>query len=181
MSEPAGSPQAGRSGESNGAEERIRTSTILRSPAPQAGASAVPPLPRARVVAAIIADCSIQRADYCFGGVVVPAGAVVVAPVAGVPGGVGVGVTVGAFGALIGATGAVPLTTELEPPRPMIDSTNAPTMKSTDRIAVAFDSTVAPARAPNADWLLPPPNAAAMSPLPCWSRMTSSKMRQVTT
>jgi hypothetical protein len=31
-----------------GAEERIRTSTILRSPAPQAGASAVPPLPQLR-------------------------------------------------------------------------------------------------------------------------------------
>src|SRR5947208_3332210 len=30
----------------DGAEEGIRTPTILRSPAPQAGASAVPPLPR---------------------------------------------------------------------------------------------------------------------------------------
>src|SRR5262245_18340284 len=35
--------------ESNGAEERIRTSTGLPPPAPQAGASAVPPLPRSRI------------------------------------------------------------------------------------------------------------------------------------
>ena len=59
----------------------------------------------------------------------------------------------------------------------MIDSAIAPSMNSTARIAVAFDSTVAPARAPNADWLLPPPKAAAMSPLPCCSRITSSRMR----
>ena len=37
---------AGAEAESNGAEERIRTSTGLPPPAPQAGASAVPPLPR---------------------------------------------------------------------------------------------------------------------------------------
>ena len=86
-------------------------------------------------------------------GAVVPAGAA--AGVAGVP--AGDGLTAGGFGALIGATGAVPLTTDPEPPRPMIDSAIAPSMKSTDRIAVAFDSTVAPARAPNADWLPPPP------------------------
>src|SRR5260221_8722684 len=92
------------------------------------------------------------------------------------------GVVAGAFGALRGAGGgAVPLTTELEPPRPMIDSAIAPSMNSTERMAVAFERTVAPARAPNADWLLPPPKAAAMSPLPCWSRITSSRMRHVST
>ena len=48
-------------------------------------------------------------------------------------------------------------------------------MKSAARTAVAFDSTVPLARAPNADWLLPPPNAAAMSPLPCCSRITRSR------
>ena len=118
-----------------------------------------------------MADCSVQIADYFFGGVVA-SGCGVVAPVgAAVPVGAvvpaGVGVTPGAFGAVMGATGAVPLTTDDEPPRPMIDKAIAPSMKSTDRIAVALDRTVAPARAPNADWLLPPPNAAAMSPLPC--------------
>ena len=48
---------------------------------------------------------------------------------------------------------------------PTIASASAPSMKSPARTAVAFESSVAPARAPNADWLLPPPNAAAMSPL----------------
>ena len=40
MSEPCGSPKAEPKGESNGAEERTRTFTPLRAPAPQAGASA---------------------------------------------------------------------------------------------------------------------------------------------
>src|SRR6185436_9167778 len=97
----------------------------------------------------------------------------------------GVVVAPGVAGAVTGGFGAggagVPLTTDPEPQRPMIDSAIAPSMKSTDRIAVAFDSIVAPARAPKADWLLPPPKAAAMSPLPCCSRMTSSRMRHVST
>jgi hypothetical protein len=63
----------------------------------------------------------------------------------------------------------------------MIASAIAPSMNSAASTAVAFDNTVAPARAPNADWLLPPPNAAAMSPLPCCSRMTSSSTRQIRT
>ena len=47
----------------DGAEEGIRTPTLLRAPAPQAGASAVPPLPRTRVVAVLklqISDCRVQ-------------------------------------------------------------------------------------------------------------------------
>jgi len=53
------------------------------------------------------------------------------------------------FGVVAGAGGGagVPLTTELEPPRPMIERIIAVSMNSTARIAVAFDSTVAPERA----------------------------------
>ena len=91
-------------------------------------------------------------------------------------GGVGAGAVIGA-----GAGPGVPLSSEPGPRWPTTDRTIAPTMNSAARIAVAFDSTVAPARAPNADWLLPPPNAAAMSPLPCCSRITNSRMRQVRT
>jgi len=55
---------------------------------------------------------------------------------------------------------------------------SALSMKRTAKIVVIFDRSVAPARAPNAVWLLPPPNALAMSPpLPCCSRMTSSSIR----
>jgi hypothetical protein len=54
-------------------------------------------------------------------------------------------------------------------------------MNTTASTAVAFVSTVAPARAPKADWLLPPPNAAAMSPLPCWSKITISSTMQANT
>ena len=64
----------------------------------------------------------------------------------------------------------MPLTTDLDPvPRvPMIDKVSAINMKSTAVTAVALVSTVAPARAPNAAWLLLPPNALAMSPpRPC--------------
>jgi hypothetical protein len=63
----------------------------------------------------------------------------------------------------------------------MMAKASAQIMKSAAKTVVAFESTVAPPRAPNADWLLPPPNAAAMSPLPCWSRTTSSSSRQTTT
>ena len=52
-------------------------------------------------------------------------------------------------------------------------------MKSTAATVVTRVSSVAPARAPNAAWLLLPPNAAAMSPpLPCCSRTTSSSTTQ---
>ena len=83
-----------------------------------------------------------------------------------------VGVVV--FGALTGLGGADPLTTDPGPRWPMIASASATIMNNAARTAVALESTVAPARAPNADWLLPPPKAAAMSPLPCWRRITSS-------
>ena len=55
-------------------------------------------------------------------------------------------------------------------------------MNSTAHTVVARDSTVAPLRAPNAAWLLPPPNALAMSPpLPCWSRITIISTKQTRT
>ena len=64
----------------------------------------------------------------------------------------------------------------------MIASANAPSMNNTAKIVVTLDRIVAPPRAPNAVWLLPPPNALAMSPpLPCCSRMTSSNTRQIST
>ena len=51
-------------------------------------------------------------------------------------------------------------------------------MNRTPSTAVAFVSTVAPARAPNAVWLPPPPNALAMSPpLPCCSSTTRSRRK----
>ena len=81
------------------------------------------------------------------------------------------------------ATGAgAPLTSDPGPRWPMIASAIAPSMNSAAKIVVAFDSTVAPPRAPNAVWLLPPPNALAMSPpLPCCSRITSSNTKQIST
>lgn len=119
--------------------------------------------------------------DY-FGGV---AGAGVAG--AGEPAGAGVGVdpvgagvagvpgAAGDDGALTGLRGgADPLMIDPGPRWPRIASTSAQSMNKAARTLVAFDSTVAPARAPKADWLLPPPKAAAMSPLPCWSRITSS-------
>jgi len=105
------------------------------------------------------------------------------AGVAGVdPAGAGVEpVGAGFAGALTGLGGADPLMTEPGPRWPMIASARATIMNNAARTAVAFDNTVAPARAPNADWLLPPPNAAAMSPLPCCSRITSSSSVQMST
>src|ERR1019366_9431908 len=101
---------------------------------------------------------------YYFGGVVGVGGGVASAPL-GTAGGPG-----------------VPLTSEPGPRCPMIASASAPSMNNTAKIVVAFDSTVAPPRAPNAVWLLPPPNALAMSPpFPCCSRMTSSSTKQTMT
>ena len=55
-------------------------------------------------------------------------------------------------------------------------------MNSTAKTVVAFESSVAPPRAPKAVWLLPPPNALAMSPpFPCWSRITSSSITHTNT
>ena len=47
---------------------------------------------------------------------------------------------------------------------------------------VARVSSVAPDRAPNTAWLLPPPNAFAISPpLPCCNRMVTISSRQTST
>ena len=82
------------------------------------------------------------------------------------------------------STGAppIPCTTDPPPDRPNIASTAAPRMNSVASTVVARVSTVAPARAPKAVWLLAPPNAAAMSPpLPCWSNTTTSSRKQTST
>src|SRR5262245_13319513 len=87
----------------------------------------------------------------------------------------GAGVAAGAVGAGAGLAGADcpdngvrPPTTEPGPRLPRMPSAIAPTMKRIAQTVVARDRTVAPLRAPNAAWLLPPPNALAMSPpLPC--------------
>ena len=64
----------------------------------------------------------------------------------------------------------------------MIASANAASMNSTANTVVIFVSSVAPPRAPNAVWLLPPPKALAMSPpFPCCSRMTISSTKQTNT
>ena len=64
----------------------------------------------------------------------------------------------------------------------MIASASALSMNNTAKTVVIFDSNVAPPRAPNAVWLLPPPNADAMSPpLPCCSRITRSSKRHTKT
>lgn len=50
----------------------------------------------------------------------------------------------------------------------MMPKAMAPTMNSTAKPVVIFESSVAPPRAPNAAWLFPPPKALAISPpLPC--------------
>jgi hypothetical protein len=84
------------------------------------------------------------------------------------------------FGASIGAAGGAPTPRISEPgPRwPMTPRMIAPSMNSTPSTVVALVSTVAPARAPKAVWLPPPPNALAMSPpLPCCSNTTSRSNR----
>ena len=129
----------------------------------------------------------LARYFGAFGGV---AGGVAGAG-AGAPEGAGAGAVAGVdvdagagvlAGAGFGGGGAEPLTTDPGPRWPMMASASAPSMNSTAKPVVAFVSSVAPARAPNAAWLLPPPNALAMSPpLPCCSRMTSSSRRQTST
>jgi hypothetical protein len=86
-------------------------------------------------------------------------------------------------GAAIGSCAGpcTPLMTELLL-RPTTPSPKAPSMNSVARTVVALVRKVAPARAPNAVWLLDPPNAAAMSPpLPCWSRTTTRRRKQIST
>src|SRR5262245_60419269 len=133
--------------------------------------------------------------NYCFGasvgapGGVAGAGAAEAGVVAGVvaagaefdgaPGGVFGAAGAGAFFA---GGAAVPLKTELGPRSLMIPRIIAQSMKSTAQTVVARVNSVAPARAPKAVWLLPPPNALAISPpLPCCSRTTSSSTRQTST
>src|SRR5262245_64472214 len=186
--------RCGDSSKITGAEGGIRTPTPLRAPAPQAGASASSATsargmrfnsPIRQFTSFYLGRSGVDGAGVVGAGVV-GAGVVWAGAVAGFVGadGAGVGVS-GAFtgepGTLDGGGGAAPLTIEPGPRCPMIASASAPTMKMTARTVVAFDSTVAPARAPNADWLLPPPNAAAMSPLPCCSRITRSSSRQTIT
>ena len=111
-------------------------------------------------------------------------GGVVAGAVAGAVGGVevagwdaGPGIGSVCFGVASGGGAGVPLfTTDPVPRWPIIDNASARIMKSAAQIAVAFVSTVAPERAPNAAWLLLPPNALAMSPpRPCCNRMTSDR------
>ena len=114
----------------------------------------------------------------------VPAGAgaldgAVAGAVAGVDVDAGAGVLAGAG---FGGGGVEPLNTDPGPRWPITARTRAPSMNATANPVVSLVRRVAPARAPNAVWLLPPPNALAMSPpLPCCSRMTSSNMRQTST
>ena len=93
----------------------------------------------------------------------------------------GPGAVSGAGFAAAGGAG-VPLTTEPAPRWPMIDSASARSMNNAAAIDVAFVSSVAPDLAPNAAWLLLPPNALAISPpRPCCRRMTNDRMRHVST
>ena len=90
--------------------------------------------------------------------------------------GIGDGATVGASG------GGSPPTTDPGPRCPHTAKVNDNTMKAAARPVVILVSNVAPARAPNAAWLLPPPNALAISPpLPCCSRMTTISSRHTNT
>ena len=81
-------------GQSNGAEEGIRTPTLLRAPAPQAGASAS---------SATSAWSCVRRDPFYFAGAVG----------AGVAG----GGTTGAGFVVAGGGAAVPVTTDRLPPR----------------------------------------------------------------
>ena len=71
---------------------------------------------------------------------------------AGFAGVVGAGVVGAGVAGAAGRGGAgVPLTIDPGPRCPMIASASAPSMNNTAITVVAFESTVAPARAPNAD------------------------------
>ena len=74
------------------------------------------------------------------------------------------------------------LDTELVPRVPQTVSVNAPITNNAASTEVARVSSVAPERAPKTAWLLPPPNALAMSPpFPCWSRMVMISRPQTMT
>ena len=114
-----------------------------------------------------------RSADYfCAGG---GAGAGVAFAGGGVVAGPGTGCANGdGVGPEGWVNGVRPPTTDPGPCLPMMPNANAPMMKTAAQIQVARDNTVAPLRAPNAAWLLAPPNALAMSPpFPC-CRYTAS-------
>jgi len=125
-----------------------------------------------------IASTNVYLLDGAGAGVAgAGAGAAVAGAEAGAAGGLAGVVVAGVDGCV---SGERPPITEAGPLLPMIPSASAPTMNRIAQIVVARDSTVAPLRAPNADWLLPPPpNALAMSPpLPCWRYTTSIIVKQ---
>jgi hypothetical protein len=100
----------------------------------------------------------------------------------GAAGGVAGVVSAGAGVVCTGAGPPTPLISEPGPCWPTMPSAIAPTMKSTPSTVVALVRTVAPARAPKAVWLPPPPKALAMSPpLPCCSSTTTRSSRQLRT
>jgi hypothetical protein len=163
---------------------------VLLPPAPQAGASAssatsarqgetVRLTAFAKASARQEAGRYVLREHYFAG-----AGGGVVGVAEGASAGaVDVG-TGGAMGleAADGAGAGVPLTTDPDPRCPMMDSASANSMNSTAATEVALVSSVAPERAPNAAWLLLPPNALAISPpRPCCSRITNDKIKQTST
>src|SRR5688572_4482312 len=126
--------------------------------------------------------------NYCPGAVPGAGGAVAGDAPTGGCCAAGAGRAVGAACAGVGTVvvgapcGARPPTTDPGPRCARMFNVSAPTRNSTARTVVARVSTVAPLRAPNAAWLLPPPNAAAMSPpFPCWRRMTPIIARQART
>jgi len=89
---------------------------------------------------------------------------------------------VNGLGAAAGGGAGMPLTTDPDPRCPIIESVSANSMKRTAATEVAFVSSVAPERAPNAAWLLLPPNALAMSPpRPCCNKITNDKIRHTRT
>src|SRR4051794_968729 len=138
----------------------------------------VPPLPQGGPYDAGLAP---GFEAYFFGVSGAPCGGACVG--AGADAGAGVaGLTGAGFDAAAGFGAGAPLTTDAGPRCPSADSASANAMKSAAATVVTRVSSVAPERAPNAVWLLLPPNADAMSPpLPCWSNTTSSRTRQVRT
>ncbi len=197
MSEPAARRRRA-AGESNGAEGGTRTPTLLRAPAPQAGASAnsatsangvrLSEVEQQAIYRTVVKNPrrttveNLRREPSCRTLVKKSTCGVVFV---GVAAGAGVCVTGCAAGRLSdgGGGGAPrPPTTDAGPRCPHTASVNAKATNAAARPAVIFVSSVAPARAPNAAWLLPPPNALAMSPpLPCCSRITRMSSRQTNT
>jgi hypothetical protein len=120
---------------------------------------------------------SAKTATYYLAG-----GVVVGAPGVGDVAGAGDFAAGTGAGLAAGAGADVPRTTELVPRCPSTDRVNAKSMNKTAAIDVALVNSVAPDRAPNAAWLLLPPNALAISPpRPCCRRITIERTRHVRT